>query len=134
MILLDTNVCIAVINGRPASVLQRLRRADPRRTLSRISTLSVFELRYGVAKSARTAKNAEALETFLRSVAILSFDEEDARFAGNIRAELEQTGKPIGPYDYLIAAQAIRHDLTLITANEKEFSRVPGLRWENWAA
>lgn len=78
--------------------------------------------------------NAEALEAFLGSVAILSFDDEDARFAGNIRAELERAGKPIGPYDYLIAAQALRHDFTLVSANEKEFSRVPGLRWENWAA
>ena len=64
MILLDTNVCIAVINGRPASVLQRLRRTDPRRTLSRISTISVFELRYGVAKSARKPMNAEARKPF----------------------------------------------------------------------
>jgi tRNA(fMet)-specific endonuclease VapC len=132
VILLDTNVCIAVINGRPASVLQRLRAADPRRALSRVSTISVFELRFGVAKSAQAEANAEALEAFLRSIAVLSFDEEDAKIAGNIRAELERSGRPIGPYDYLIAAQAIRHNFALITANEKEFSRVAGLRWENW--
>jgi tRNA(fMet)-specific endonuclease VapC len=134
VILLDTNVCIAVINRRPASVLQRLRAADPRRSLSRVSTISIFELRFGVAKSARIEANAEALEIFLRSIAVLSFDEEDARIAGNIRAELERNGRPIGPYDYLIAAQAIRHNCALITANEKEFSRVAGLRWENWTA
>jgi tRNA(fMet)-specific endonuclease VapC len=132
VILLDTNACIAVINGRPASVLRRLRERDPRRALSRVSTISVFELRFGVAKSARPAPNAETLDLFLRSLEVLSFDEEDARIAGNIRAELERLGRSIGPYDYLIAAQAIRHDLTLITANEKEFSRVPGLRLENW--
>ncbi len=134
MILLDTNVCIAVINGRPASVLQRLRRSDPRRTQSRVSAISIFELRFGVAKSARSTANGEALDAFLQSLGVLSFDEEDARIAGNIRAELERAGRPIGPYDYLIAAQAIRHELVLITANEKEFSRVPGLRWENWAS
>jgi tRNA(fMet)-specific endonuclease VapC len=133
VILLDTNVCIAVMNRRPASVLQRLNAADPHRSLSRVSTISVFELRFGVAKSARTEANAEALEVFLRSIGVLSFDDEDARIAGNIRADLERNGRPIGPYDYLIAAQAIRHNLTLITANEKEFSRVPALRWENWA-
>lgn len=132
MILLDTNVCIAVINGGPTSVLQRLRHADPRRTQSRVSAISIFELRFGVAKSSRSAANAEAVEAFLRSLIILSFDEEDARIAGEIRAELERAGRPIGPYDYLIAAQALRHDLTLITANEKEFARVTGLRWENW--
>jgi len=134
VILLDTNVCITVINCRPASVLQRLRAADPRRSLSRVSTISIFELRFGVAKSARIEANAEALEIFLRSIAVLSFDEEDARIAGNIRAELERNGRPIGPYDYLIAAQAIRHNCALITANAKEFSRVAGLRWENWTA
>jgi tRNA(fMet)-specific endonuclease VapC len=115
-------------------VLQRLRAADPRRSLSRVSTISIFELRFGVAKSARIEANAEALEIFLRSIAVLSFDEEDARIAGNIRAELERNGRPIGPYDYLIAAQAIRHNCALITANAKEFSRVAGLRWENWTA
>jgi tRNA(fMet)-specific endonuclease VapC len=133
VILLDTNVCIAVMNRRPASVLQRLSVADPHRSLSRVSAISVFELRFGVAKSARTEANAEALEVFLRSIGVLFFDEEDAKIAGNIRADLERNGRPIGPYDYLIAAQAIRHNLTLITANEKEFSRVPALRWENWA-
>jgi len=74
-----------------------------------------------------------ALETFLGPLQILPFDAEDGRIAGDIRARLEQSGTPIGPYDYLIAAQAVRHKLTLVTANEKEFSRVDGLRWENWA-
>ena len=134
MILLDTNVCIAVINRAPRSVLEGLRRADPHRTLSRVSTISVFELRFGVAKSARAVANTQALDIFLESVVVLAFDDEDARVAGRIRAELERDGRPIGPYDYLIAGQALRHGFTLITANEKEFSRVSGLRWENWAS
>jgi tRNA(fMet)-specific endonuclease VapC len=134
VILLDTNACIAVINRRPAPVLERLRSAGARSTQTMVSTISIFELRFGIAKSDRIEANAEALEIFLASLNTLSFDAEDATIAGNIRAELERAGRPIGPYDYLIAAQAIRNGLTLITANVKEFSRVSGLRWENWAA
>jgi tRNA(fMet)-specific endonuclease VapC len=126
VILLDTNACIAIINGAPASVPKRLRRADPRRTQSRVSAISVFELPFGVARSARLAANTQALDVFLRSLAVLEFDEEDARIAGGVRAELERLGQPIGPYDYFIAAQALRHGLTLVTANEGEFSRVQG--------
>ncbi len=134
MILLDTNVCIGVINRRPASILQRLQAADPRRSLSKISSVSIFELTFGAYKSARRQANTEALDVFLRSVEILPFDAEDARIAGGIRADLERKRRPIGPYDYLIAAQALRHNLMLITANEKEFARVAGLKIENWAA
>lgn len=133
MILLDTNVCIAVLNRRPLSILQRLQAADPRRTLSKVSTISIFELSFGAAKSARSQENAGALNALLRSIELLPFGAEDAAIAGNIRADLERKGRPIGPYDYLIAAQALRHNLTLITANEKEFARVVGLKIENWA-
>jgi tRNA(fMet)-specific endonuclease VapC len=132
--LLDTNVCIAAMNDRPANMRDCLNEAVARRGKATVSTLTIFELRFGIAKSARIVSNTERLDLFLTSLQILSFDQEDARIAGNIRAELERTGRPIGPYDYLIAAQAIRHDLTLITANEKEFARVPGLRWENWTS
>jgi tRNA(fMet)-specific endonuclease VapC len=134
MMLLDTNVCIAAMNDRPASMRDRLNEAVARKGKATVSTLTIFELRFGIAKSTRIASNTERLDLFLISLQTLSFDPEDARIAGNIRAELERAGKPIGPYDYLIAAQAIRHDLTLITANEKEFARVPGLRWENWTS
>lgn len=132
MILLDTNICIAAMNARPAFVLDRLDRAVIRHGRASISSISVFELRYGVAKSARIQANTRTLDIFLTSLRILAFDEEDAARAGTIRASLERIGSPIGPYDYLIAAQALRHDLTLITANQREFSRVKGLKWENW--
>lgn len=132
MILLDTNVCIAVLNRRPASVLQRLQTTDPHRNLSKVSVVSIFELRFGAEKSQRRHANSEALDAFLKSVEILSFDAQDAAIAGTIRADLEAKGRPIGPYDYLIAGQAIRHGLTLITANQKEFLRVQGLKSENW--
>jgi tRNA(fMet)-specific endonuclease VapC len=134
VILLDTNICIAVMNGRPESVLERLDRAVARHGRATVSTISIFELRHGVAKSARAISNAQNLDVFLTALNILSFEDEDARIAGKIRAELERAGRPIGPYDYLIAAQAIRHELTLISANEKEFSRVTALRLENWLA
>jgi tRNA(fMet)-specific endonuclease VapC len=134
VILLDTNVCIAVINRRPAVVSERLRHAGARGTQTLISTISIFELRFGIATSTRVAANAEALELFLAPLDILPFEEEDAKIAGDLRAELERAGRPIGPYDYLVAAQALRHKFTLVTANEKEFGRVAGLRIENWIA
>lgn len=133
MILLDTNVCIAVMNDRPAAIRGRLDQAVARRGRAAISTISIFELRFGIAKSTRIVSNTARLDVLLLSLNIVAFDDEDAKIARDIRADLERRGRSIGPYDYLIAAQAIRHGLTLITANEKEFSRVSGLRWENWA-
>lgn len=134
MILLDTNACIAALNRRPHVVGERIAAALVHRRRVSVSSIGVFELWYGVAKSAHGQRNARALEVFLDPLHILSFDAEDARIAGNIRAALAKSGRPIGPYDYLIAAQALRYDLTLITANHREFSRITGLRLENWAA
>jgi tRNA(fMet)-specific endonuclease VapC len=134
VILLDTNACIAALNGRPESVGKRIATAISHRRRVSVSSISVFELWYGIGKSAQVDRNIGALEVFLGPLEVLAFDRQDGRFAGEIRARLERSGSPIGPYDYLIAAQAIRHDLTLITANEKEFLRVPGLKLENWVA
>jgi tRNA(fMet)-specific endonuclease VapC len=134
VILLDTNACIAALNGRPRAVGERIGAAIAERCKVAVSTIGLFELWYGIAKSTHIDRNIRALEAFLDPLQVLPFDREDARIAGEIRARLERGGRPIGPYDYLIAAQALRHNLTLVTANEKEFSRVPGLRWENWAA
>jgi tRNA(fMet)-specific endonuclease VapC len=132
--LLDTNVCIAVMNHRPLSVRNRLNDVIQRGAALSVSVITVVELQFGVAKSRRLEANVAALADFLQPLHLLNFDSEDAEIAGNIRAELERRGIPIGPYDYLIAAQAVRHDLTLVTANVKEFARVVGLRWENWTA
>jgi tRNA(fMet)-specific endonuclease VapC len=134
VILLDTNACIAALNGRPRQVGERVAAALVHRRRVSVSTIGLFELWYGVGKSVHVESNTSALEAFLGPLHVLAFDGEDARIAGDIRAELERAGRPIGPYDYLIAAQAIRHGLTLISANEKEFSRVAGLRLENWLA
>lgn len=132
--LLDTNACIALINGVPALVRTRFQKAVGSDAQIYVSSVVTFELWYGVAKSARPALNSQRLETFLTGpVSVLPFEEEDSRFAGSIRANLEVSGKPIGAYDVLIAGQALARQLTLVTANVSEFSRVKGLAWQDWA-
>jgi len=132
--LLDTNACIALINDDRPSVRTRLRKALAEGAILLVSSVVAFELWYGVAKSARPEANARLVETFFAGpVGLLAFEPEDAKVAGRVRAALEAVGKPIGAYDLLIAGQALRHQLTLITANGKEFRRVKGLEWEDWA-
>jgi tRNA(fMet)-specific endonuclease VapC len=100
-----------------------------------VSSIVLYELWYGVARSARRRENAERLRVFLSGgIEVSAFDEEDARTAGDLRATLEGAGTPIGPYDLLIAAQALRTGATLVTANVAEFTRVPGLQWQDWSA
>jgi tRNA(fMet)-specific endonuclease VapC len=132
--LLDTNACIALINGTPSGVRTRFVKTVDAGAQVLVPTVAAFELWYGVAKSARPEANARALQTFFAGpVRLLAFEEEDARRAGAVRAALEIAGKPIGAYDVLIAGQALCHRLTLVTANAKEFGRVKGLVWEDWA-
>jgi len=131
--LLDTNACIALNKGSPALVRLRFDKAILAGAQVWISSIVFYELWYGVAKSALPVENAEDLETFLAGpVRILSFEKEDAREAGEIRASLERMGKPIGAYDVLIAGQAMHRKLTLVRANSREFARVKGLAWEDW--
>jgi tRNA(fMet)-specific endonuclease VapC len=100
-----------------------------------ISSVVTFELWYGVFRSSQVYANAARLEDFLaHNVEILPLSAEDAKHAGRIREALERTKQPIGPYDTLIAGQAVARGLTLVTANTREFARVPGLVWEDWAA
>lgn len=102
-----------------------------------LSTIVVFELEYGVAKSHPNRKqdNAERLAAFLHNpFLILPFHSDDAAAAGKIRAELASRGTPIGAYDLLIAGQALANGLILVTANESEFSRVSSLQQEDWLA
>jgi len=132
--LLDTNVCIALINERPASVRTHFDRELSQGSDVHVSTVVVFELWYGVSKSLRREVNAQLLAGFLSGpVHQLVFDEEDARFAGKLRAEMETIGRPVGQYDLLIAGQALRHNMTVITANAKEFGRIKNLSWEDWS-
>lgn len=134
MYLLDTNACIALINGKPHSVRSRFQKALAADVKMQVSSIVAFELWYGVAKSARPEHNAQLVETFFAGpVNLLAFEDEDAKVAGRVRASLEASGKPIGAYDVLIAGQALRLELTLVTANVREFSRIMGLAWEDWA-
>jgi tRNA(fMet)-specific endonuclease VapC len=131
--LLDTNACLALINGRPASVRGRFEEAS--QAAARISTSSVvtFELWYGVAKSARLEANADRLAAFLAGpIDVIDFDDDDAQAAGQVRAALEAAGTPIGAYDVLIGGQALRRATTLVTANANEFRRITGLASEDW--
>jgi tRNA(fMet)-specific endonuclease VapC len=134
MYLLDTNACIALINNTVPAVRARFEKAVAGNAKVYVSAVIAFELWYGVGKSARGESNTRAVETFLAGqLSLLLFDFEDARVSGGVRAALEGIGKPIGAYDVLIAGQALRHSLTLVTANAREFSRVKGLKWEDWA-
>ena len=133
--LLDTNACIALINGTEANVRRRFQRAVARENVIRLSSIVAFELWYGVAKSRRKDSNTQRLDAFFAGPFEWTlFDEDDARAAGTVRAELEAAGQPIGAYDVLLAGQARRRGATLVTSNAKEFVRVAGLKWEDWAA
>jgi len=133
--LLDTNACIALINGNEASVRRKFQRAVGRESVILLSSIVAFELWYGVAKSQRKESNTARLDAFFAGpLEWTLFDEEDARAAGTVRAELEAVGTPIGAYDVLLAGQARRHGATLVTSNSREFARVSGLKWEDWAA
>ena len=132
--LLDTNACIALINGKPAAVRARLKKALDGGAQVLVPAVVAFELWYGVEKSTQRQANAQRVEIFFAGpVSLLPFEDEDARVAGRVRAKLEAAGKPMGAYDLLIAGQALRHSLTLVTANAKEFARVSGLLWEDWS-
>ncbi|HEY9869162.1 MAG TPA: type II toxin-antitoxin system VapC family toxin [Candidatus Obscuribacterales bacterium] len=128
--LLDTNVCIAIIKRKPSGVLERLQRCGPGDVL--ISAISVAELRYGATKSQEATKAHSTLDKFLAPFEILDFDYLSAATYGAVRAALEGGGTPIGPLDTLIASQAVQNDLVLVTSNAREFSRVQGLKLENW--
>ena len=131
---LDTSTVVAVLRNQPPLVRQRLRRAMARGAAVSVPSVVVYELWYGVERSARRNENAERVRAFLAgNVQVVSFDDEDAAVAGEIRAALESTGNSIGPYDLLIAAQALRRGASLVTANVAEFARVPGLAWQNWS-
>jgi tRNA(fMet)-specific endonuclease VapC len=131
--LLDTNACIALINRTSEPVRKRFSKAVELGEQVWVASVSLYELWYGVAKSAQTEANTLRLKMFLAgAVRVLEFGEEDARYAGEIRNSLERMGRPIGTYDMLIAGQALSRKLTLVTANTKEFARVKSLVWEDW--
>ena len=128
---LDTNLCIRVLRDRPQGLRDRFNAEA--RGLS-ISSIVLYELLYGAAKSARPVENRHEVESFADRLEVLDFDADAAAHAGEIRAELERQGKPIGSYDLLIAGHARSRGLIVVTGNLDEFRRVDGLRCEDWEA
>lgn len=130
MILLDTNICIYIINAKPPTVLARFRQ----HRLGEIGLSSVVaaELAFGVAKSG-SARNRQALEMFLAPLSVLPFDEAAVWTYGTLRAELEARGTPIGALDMLIAAHALSRNALLVTHNTREFAQVRGLQLADWS-
>lgn len=132
LLLLDTNVCVHLINRRPG--YERLLAHVAKREYGDIliSAITVAELDFGVAKSARGAENRSRLDLFMARFEIAAFDGQAAAAYGPLRSHLQSRGTPIGPLDTLIAAHALALGATLITSNVREFKRVPGLKLENW--
>jgi len=130
MYLLDSNICIYIINQNPRSVVVKIKTFKPNQI--KLSSISIGELEYGVSKSLNRERNRNALLDFSSCFDIVDFNDEDAEIFGIIRSDLERRGQVIGPYDMQIASQAISRDLILVTNNIKEFSRIPNLKLENW--
>lgn len=129
--LLDTNAVIALTTRRSDALLQRVEASEPGSLA--ISAIVAHELYYGAYRSQKVAFNLQTLRLLFSDLPVLDLDREDARVAGEIRAELARLGSPIGPYDVLIAGQAKARGLTLVTNNTGEFSRVPDLCVEDWS-
>ena len=130
--LIDTNICIYIMNRRPKGVIERFKTFQPGDI--GISAVTASELRYGAAKSARPEENASRLNAFFAPFAILAYDDAAAGAYGDLRALLEKQGQTIGPLDMLIAAHALSLNATLVTNNENEFRRIKNLNVENWAS
>ena len=128
--LLDTNICIAFLNGRDESVRDRLLALDPE-TVSLCSIVKA-ELYYGARNSQRVENNLDRLRRFFEPFSSLPFADAEAEQYGVLRAQLQREGRPIGPNDLMIAATALTNDLTLVSRNQHEFQRIPGLRMVSW--
>ena len=129
--MLDTNICIYAIKHKLEKVIRKLRETDPDDVC--VSSVTYAELVHGVEKSAAVEKNRLALSMLLANIEIKDFGVDAANCYGKIRAALERKGTPIGPLDMMIAGHAQSLELTVVTNNMKEFSRVNNLKIENWA-
>jgi tRNA(fMet)-specific endonuclease VapC len=130
--MLDTNICIYLIKQQPAAVLKRF--LEYQVGDIGLSTITLSELRYGVAKSKHREKNAKALDEFIIPLEVVPFDEKATLVYGDLRTALEKSGKPIGAMDMLIASHAVSLEVALATNNTREFKRVPGLVSTSWTA
>jgi tRNA(fMet)-specific endonuclease VapC len=128
--LLDTNVCIKLLNGSSEAIIQRLAHLNPQQIY--ICSIVEFELYYGAYRSHQTEANLTKLKRFFQQFSSLGFDSKAAQVAGYWREHLNQKGLPIGVYDLQIASIAIVNDLTLVTHNVREFSRIGELVYEDW--
>lgn len=128
--LLDTNTCIGYINRRSQSIYQHILAVSADDVC--ICDIVKFELYYGAYKSSRTAENLQNLDNFFADLISLPFDSKAAQICGQIRAQLQANGTPIGAYDLQIAAIASANHLILVTHNTREFSRIEGLKLEDW--
>lgn len=128
--LLDSDICIDLLRGRNARLDARLARCIPGEI--GVTAITVFELAYGAHKSNQVLQNRAALAAFFLPLVSVPFDAQAAILSGELRVLLERAGTPIGPNDLLIAAQAVALGVALVTNNEREFRRVPGLQIENW--
>jgi len=129
--MLDTNICIFTIKNRPEEVREAFKRHSGQLS---ISTVTLMELIYGAEKSANPERNLADVEGFAARLEVLPYDAQAAAHSGQLRAELARIGKPIGPYDQMIAGHARAQGLILVTNNLREFDRVPGLRVEDWVS
>ncbi|SOD92355.1 type II toxin-antitoxin system VapC family toxin [Caenispirillum bisanense] len=131
----DSNVCIAILRNKAPIVARRLAAEFAAGRTVALPSIVLFELRYGIERSPRPDHNRRQLEALLKApFRHLPFEEEDAVIAARIRADLAAAGTPIGAYDILIAAQALRTGSTLVTNNTGEFRRVQGLALADWTA
>lgn len=128
--MLDTDSCIFIIRQKPHAIRERFEACAVGDI--GISTITLAELEYGAEKSSQPKRNREALEQFIDALEIAHFDRHATLHCGQIRVQLEKKGQGIGGMDLLIAAHARSLGVTLVTNNEREFKRVPGLRVENW--
>ena len=129
--MLDTNICIHVIKNKPETAIRNFLTHQPDDLC--ISAITLAELLHGVEKSKFRDRNRLAVSMFLSGIAVLDFDSIAAQAYGELRADLEQNGTPIGPMDMLIAGHAKSRGLILVTNNTGEFTRVKGLQLEDWS-
>lgn len=129
-VMLDTNICIALIKQKPANVVKKFNDFQVGEIC--ISTVTLAELRYGVAKSQYQEKNQAALDDFILPLEIAEFDEAAANYYGVLRANLERKGTPIGAMDLMIGAHALSQKLTIATNNVREFKHIPKLVVVDW--
>jgi tRNA(fMet)-specific endonuclease VapC len=128
--MVDTDIAIYTIKNRPAQVREAFKAHDGQMC---ISSVTLMELIYGAEASAAVERNLRDVEGFVARLEVLAYDEPATAHTGQLRAELKRAGRPIGPYDEMIAGHARSRGLVVVTNNTRQFEHVPGIRLANWA-